>query len=133
MSNLKGLAPQEGSHWGNYIKGVMFALADSEPPACDIAIATSVPLGGGLSSSAALEVFFAIGLYTHTKVGMYSFLQASKSGAVENTKEKALACQKAEQNFAHVPCGMMDQVIATLAERDHALLLDCLYVAVCGG
>ena len=57
---------------------------------------------------------------------MYSFLQAATTGKVENTIEKALACQKAEQTFAHVPCGMMDQTIATLAQGGHALLLDCL-------
>lgn len=116
--DLASLAPEAGHHWGNYVKGVMFQLAASKPPACDMAIATSVPLGSGLSSSAALEV------------AVYSFLQAASTGRVENAPEKALACQKAEHTFAHVPCGIMDQFISTLAEKDHALLLDCKSMAV---
>ena len=54
--DLSSLSPEPGHHWGNYIKGVMHALAATNPPAYDMAIATSVPLGSGLSSSAALEV-----------------------------------------------------------------------------
>jgi len=38
---------------------------------------------------------------------------------------KALACQKAEHDFAEVPCGIMDQFISTMAEEGHALLIDC--------
>lgn len=59
---------------------------------------------------------------------MYTFAQAALGQAIENTKEKALACQKAEHTFAHVPCGVMDQFISTLAVKDHAMLLDCKYV-----
>ncbi|GBP39023.1 Galactokinase [Eumeta japonica] len=40
-------------------------------------------------------------------------------------KEKALACQKAENEYAGMPCGVMDQYIATMAKKDHALLIDC--------
>ena len=114
VTDLKNLKPEAGNHWGNYVKGVMFACADLAPPACDIAIATNVPIGGGLSSSAALEV------------SIYSFLQAAATGVVENNAVKALACQKAEQNFAHVPCGCMDQFISTMAQPGNALLLDCI-------
>lgn len=40
-------------------------------------------------------------------------------------KEKALACQKAEQKFAQVPCGIMDQFISSMGKEGHALLIDC--------
>lgn len=111
--DLSTLSPDDGHHWGNYVKGVLHGFAANPPQPCDIAIATSVPLGGGLSSSAALEV------------AVYTFAQAALGIAIENTKEKALACQKAEHTFAHVPCGVMDQFISTLALKDHAMLLDC--------
>jgi galactokinase len=121
--DLSALAPEPGHHWGNYVKGVFHAFAARNPPACDIAIASTVPLGGGLSSSASLEVFLCCP--THPQVATYSFLQAALGEEISNTPEKALACQKAEHDFAHVPCGVMDQFISTLAEADHALLLDC--------
>lgn len=41
--------------------------------------------------------------------------------------DKALACQKAEHEYADMPCGIMDQFIAILAKKDHALLIDCRY------
>jgi hypothetical protein len=61
---------------------------------------------------------------------MYSFLQLVTKGAVENTAAKALACQKAEHEYAHVPCGIMDQFVVTMAQAGHALLLDCRCVCL---
>jgi len=82
----------------------------------DAVIRSSVPLGGGLSSSASLEV------------GTYTFLDMLEGGA-ENVdkKQKALACQKAEHTFAGAPCGIMDQFISIMGEEKHALLIDCRY------
>ncbi len=77
-------------------------------------IATNVPVGGGLSSSAALEV------------ATYTFLE-SLDGSTSELKTKALACQKAEHTFAGMPCGIMDQFISVMAKEGHALLLDCRY------
>ena len=80
----------------------------------DVVIATSVPLGGGVSSSAALEVA------THT------FLEAVEGDSAPNDlKAKALTCQKAEHTFAGMPCGIMDQFISVMGKEGHALLLDC--------
>lgn len=97
--------------WANYVKGTMKQLP--QLPGFNAAIATSVPIGGGLSSSAALEVA------THT------FCDALLTGKSPNTKEKALACQKAEHTFADMPCGIMDQYISTFGEENKALLIDC--------
>ena len=81
----------------------------------DCVIASSVPLGGGVSSSASLEV------------GTYTFLDqlaGDVSGDVSK-QDKALACQKAEHVFAGAPCGIMDQFIAIMGQEGHALLIDC--------
>lgn len=73
---------------------------------------TSVPLGGGLSSSASLEV------------ATYTFLE-TLTGIKADLKDKALACQEAEHTFAGMPCGIMDQFISTMGQEGRALLLDC--------
>ncbi|KAH3862248.1 galactokinase-like [Dreissena polymorpha] len=100
--------------WVNYVKGVV-ANYKGAVPGFDCVLASSVPLGGGVSSSASLEV------------GTYIFLD-QLNGAGENgvsRKEKALACQKAEHVFAGAPCGIMDQFISIMGEEKHALLIDC--------
>ncbi|KAI4456714.1 mevalonate kinase/galactokinase [Holotrichia oblita] len=83
-------------------------------PAFQAVIISSVPTGGGLSSSAALEV------------SMYTFLDALNGppNTVMPT-DKALACQKAEHDYAGMPCGIMDQFISTMGKKDNALLIDC--------
>lgn len=104
------LKPGEPS-WCNYVLGV---LAQFERVPCfDLAVATDVPIGGGLSSSAALEV------------SVYTFVEQLLGQSVDNTPAKALACQKAEHDFANMPCGIMDQFICTLGKRGAALLIDC--------
>ena len=84
-------------------------------PGFKAAVVSNVPLGGGLSSSASIEV------------AMYTFLEAL-CGARHDLKAKALACQKAEHDFPGMPCGIMDQFIAVMGKKDHALLLDCRLV-----
>ncbi|XP_055332639.1 galactokinase-like isoform X2 [Paramacrobiotus metropolitanus] len=100
--------------WANYVKGVLANFSESAKlPSFDAVIVSSVPLGGGLSSSASLEV------------ATYMFLSAlTETGNIDH-KKAAAACQKAEHDFANMPCGIMDQMIACLAKEGHALLLDC--------
>jgi galactokinase len=100
--------------WSNYIRGVMagFQQRGMKIPALDLAFLSSVPLGGGLSSSAALEVTTA------------TLLEAATGKTLEPV-EKALLCQKAEHEFAGVPCGIMDQFISVMGRENHLLLLDC--------
>uniref|UniRef100_A0A8C6T450 Galactokinase 1 n=1 Tax=Neogobius melanostomus TaxID=47308 RepID=A0A8C6T450_9GOBI len=98
--------------WANYVKGVIHHYRASPVPGFNAVITSSVPLGGGLSSSASLEVAF------------YSFLQQIKPD--DGVKvSKAVACQQAEHSHAGVPCGIMDQFVAVLGEKGHALLIDC--------
>jgi galactokinase len=100
--------------WSNYIRGVVagFQRRGVKIPGLDAAMLSTVPLGGGLSSSAALEVCTA------------TLLEAA-TGEFIDPVEKALLCQKAEHEFAGVPCGIMDQFISTMGRQNHLLLLDC--------
>ncbi len=100
--------------WSNYIRGVLAGFQNRGVviPALDVALLSTVPLGGGLSSSAALEVCTAT-------------LMEAVTGKKIDPIEKPLLAQKAEHDFAGVPCGIMDQFISTLGREGHLLLLDC--------
>jgi galactokinase len=100
--------------WARYVKGVLDVFADHSirPAAFRAVIDSTVPLGGGLSSSAALEVSVAT-------------LIELMTGADVAPKQKALYCQLAEHEGAGMPCGIMDQFISVLAEPRHLMLLDC--------
>ncbi|XP_042364074.1 galactokinase [Plectropomus leopardus] len=98
--------------WANYVKGVIQHYRAAPVPGFRAVIASSVPLGGGLSSSASLEV------------AVYTFLQQLKPDDGDKVS-KALACQKAEHTHAGVPCGIMDQFVSVLGREGHALLIDC--------
>jgi galactokinase len=97
-----------------YVRGVVRAFQDegaSIPPML-IAVASSVPLGSGLSSSASLEVSVAT-------------LLARTTGLNIPPADLAAMGRRAEHEFAGVPCGIMDQTISALGQRGHAMLLDC--------
>jgi len=102
--------------WANYSRGVAAGLIASgiTGPGVDIMLDSTVPLGGGLSSSAALEVATAMALMAAW----------GRFGAVAGG-ELARLCQKAEHEFAGAPCGIMDQSISVLGQPGNALLLDC--------
>jgi galactokinase len=100
--------------WSSYVEGVVAGLTGRgwSPPAFDAVIQSSVPVGGGLSSSAALEVAIA------------TLLEAICEKELEPV-DKALLCQKAEHTFAGVPCGIMDQFSSVMCQADTLMLLDC--------
>jgi len=108
------IKPAAKGNWHNYPAGVVagFVARGLQPGGFDALIHSSVPLGGGLSSSAALEVSTA------------TLLEAI-TGKKLDLVEKALLCQKAEHDFAGVPCGIMDQFISVMGKQDCLLLLDC--------
>jgi galactokinase len=102
------------SHWSDYVRGVAAVLSEGARASvrgADLLIASDVPIGAGLSSSAALEVACASAL-------------VDLSGVSMDLDELALACQHAEHEFAGTRCGIMDQMIACHARAGHALLLD---------
>jgi galactokinase len=100
--------------WSNYVRGVIagFQKLGKKFPAFDAVIESDIPYGGGLASSAALEVAAATLLELMT-------------GQTLDPIKKALLCQQAEHDFAGVPCGIMDQFTSILGQENHALLLDC--------
>jgi len=100
--------------WSNYLRGVMagFQRRGEKIPGLAVVLLSTVPLGGGLSSSAALEVCTA------------TLLEAA-TGKKMDPVEKALLAQQAEHEFAGVPCGIMDQFISVMGRAGHLLLLDC--------
>ena len=107
------------SDWGRYVEGVIagFQRLGWTIPGFEAAITTDLPVGGGLSSSAALEVGIATAV-------------EELCGRRLDPVAKALLCQRAEHEFAGVPCGIMDQFAVTLARHGHALLIDCRSRAV---
>src|ERR1039457_1676431 len=100
--------------WSNYVRGVIagFPKPGKKVAGFDAVIESTLPYGGGLASSAALEVATAT-------------LLEAMTGQVLDPIEKALLCQRAEHDFANVPCGIMDQFTSILARENHALLLGC--------
>jgi galactokinase len=105
---------KESPTWSNYIRGVLAGFQDRNIPVngIDAVMGSSVPVGGGLSSSAALEVATAT-------------LLECVSGRELDPVDKALLCQKAEHEYANVPCGIMDQFISVMGKKDNLLLIDC--------
>lgn len=101
--------------WVNYVIGTISQyLPDLPSPlALNLCIASNVPIGSGLSSSASLEVAVA------------TFLEQLFSLDTPGVT-KALRCQKAEHDFAGTPCGVMDQFISAMGKRGNLLLIDCL-------
>jgi len=100
--------------WSNYLRGVAFLLEehDHRLEGMDALVTSTVPAGSGLSSSAALEVCACLAL-------------TSIVGIELGRVDMALLCQRAENEFVGVPCGIMDQFIVSLAQRGRALCIDC--------
>lgn len=112
--NQDGGSPGVTKSWVNYIRGVTETLCEEGPTfsGANLVIASDVPIGAGLSSSAALEI--AVG-----------FALAEMSGLNISRLELAKAAQKAERVFVGTNSGLMDQLTATFAHANHAMLIDC--------
>lgn len=112
--SVRGRIERGNPAWSNYVRGVVagFQKRGQRSSGFDSVIDSTLPYGGGLASSAALEVAFAT-------------LLEAMSGRWLDPVGKALLCQEAEHEFAGVPCGIMDQFTSVLAQEGHALLLDC--------
>lgn len=114
LFDLDDIRPDTGRRWSNYERGVAWALqgAGYALQGMDAVVAGDVPIASGLSSSAAIEVATA-------------FTFQTLSGLNLDGVQRALLCQKAENEFVGMRCGIMDQYIISLGQRDHALLIDC--------
>ena len=116
---LADVAPGHPGGWAAYVAGVpgAHARAGCAVSGLDVAVDSSVPLGAGLSSSAALEC--AVGAALSDLCGL---------GLLESAGARtrlAAACVEAENTIAQAPTGGMDQSASLLAAEGHALLLDC--------
>jgi galactokinase len=113
-----GIGPGEVTGWASYVAGVAWALREAglDVPGLDVCVDSTVPLGAGLSSSAALECSVAVAI-------------ARVIGLVDDEtrrREIVTACMRAETEVAGAPTGGMDQTVAMFAERGSALLIDFL-------
>ncbi|HVT67751.1 MAG TPA: galactokinase [Trebonia sp.] len=115
-ARLSDIAPGTVAGWAAYPLGVAWAIAQVRPlpgPAgADLFIDSAVPAGGGLSSSAALEIAVAGAL-------------ADLWGLDLTTAELARAGQRAENEIVGAPTGVMDQYASLLGQADAAVFLDC--------
>ena len=100
--------------WSDYVRGVAWALTEAgqSPVGWDGAVASDIPVGAGLSSSAAIELAAARAFETTTGYGW-------------EPTEIAVLCQRAENGWVGVASGLMDQLACARGRRDHAILLDC--------
>ena len=112
--SLDGLAPEPGAPWSNYVRGVLSVIEGRGHPlsGLDIVYDGDVPIGAGLSSSAAVEVAVATAANDLFGLGLADLALAR-------------ICQEAEHTFAGTQCGLMDQLISVAGQEGHALLIDC--------
>ena len=108
------LRPGAVTGWAAYVAGVVWALreAGAEDPAARLSIESDVPMGAGLSSSAALECAVLSAL-------------CDLAGADLPVPQRPAIAQRAENSYVGVPCGIMDQTASIRCRAGHALFLDC--------
>lgn len=119
-ASCQTLFPDQRSSWHNYIRGISNLLLerDIELTGANILIHGNLPIGAGLSSSAALELAILK-------------LLVRLSGPIRLTaQESAFLAQKAEHEYAGTKCGLMDQLAVLYGKKDHALLIDCLHLKI---
>ncbi|MGW3287499.1 galactokinase [Streptomyces sp. NPDC001002] len=111
--SLDALVPEADRDWTAYPSGVVWALREAGHPVtgADIHLASTVPAGAGLSSSAALEVVVALALNDLYELGLKRW-------------QLARLCQRAENVYVGAPVGIMDQTASACCEEGHALFLD---------
>lgn len=110
---LNPVPPREGN-WADYPRGVAWALGERgfSLSGLNAVLTSDVPIGAGLSSSAAVEVAFAWTWRTLSNLPL-------------DRTELALLCQRAENEYVGVRCGIMDQMASVWGREGHAILLDC--------
>jgi galactokinase len=108
--DIADVKPGLKGEWERYALGVLWSMGVTS--GVDIMIDGHVPLGAGLSSSAALECSVATAMNHLFDMGF-------------NLEELARLTQKAENQYVGVPCGIMDQSVSLMATQGFALLLDC--------
>lgn len=115
MLDLGNIQYNEADNWANYPKGVIKAMLDMgcNISGMDILISGDIPNSAGLSSSASLEVLVAV------------IINLMFNGGKMDTIDLVKLCQKVENEYIGVNCGIMDQFAVGMGKRDKAILLDC--------
>ena len=105
---------EQPREWQSYLKSIAFSLLDARVAlsGADLTIASDVPLGSGLSSSASFEMAAGSAL-------------AAVSDTSVDPVDLALAGQRGEHRYVGIRCGIMDQLVVSTAEAGHAMLIDC--------
>lgn len=109
--------------WWDYVAGALHEARSlgARPAGHDVAVVSDVPMGAGLSSSAALEVATVAAAVAMEGARV---VRTNEAGAV-SLRDVALAAHRAESGFVGVACGIMDQFASALCEEGHALHLHC--------
>lgn len=117
-TRLREVVPGGVAGWAAYLLGTLWALraAGVTVPGLDLVVDSDIPIGGGLSSSAALEVATAVAVTELTRQPM-------------DLVDLARCCQKGENAIVGAPTGIMDQVAVLAGRRGHAVFLDCRTLA----
>jgi galactokinase len=117
---LSDPATRGRGHWSDYARGVALTIerAGHHLSGADLLLNSEVPIGAGLSSSAAIEVATGLALL---ETGERS---SSESTGIDRL-ELARLCQQAENEFVGMRCGIMDQFSSCFGQNGQALLLDC--------
>ena len=114
--SLEGLAYKKSHGWSNYPKGVATLFKEANPgvnlPGLDIMISGAIPNGAGLSSSASICVLFC-------------YIFNDITGAGMSPVEMALLCQRVENEYIGLNCGIMDQFAVAMGKSGQAMLLNC--------
>ncbi len=114
QAELVHLSPSPMADWRSYLLGPFWALREAgiQVAGADVVVQGGVPFGGGLSSSAAVEVALVA-------------LGAAMAGRELESLEVARLARRAENGYCKVPCGAMDQIASACGREGHAILLDC--------
>ena len=117
-ADISKLDSYKGIPWGDYQLGVAYIMSQSGYDIGGLLYEDTVPHGGGLSSSAAIEVSTAL---------MFAVFSNEKKGIKEEIDmiKIALLSQKAEHEYTGVMCGIMDQFASSIGKKDHIIFLDC--------
>jgi galactokinase len=140
--SISDIKPNPAASWANYVKGVLVQLKKRGVPlnGFNAAIHSTLPMGAGMSSSAALEVATAMTLrrlypFTLTDTGITTPPIQDAKGKLPpvSTVERmnfARVCRAAENEFVGVPCGILDQVSSLFGKPAHVMEIDCAALTV---
>jgi len=112
--DLDQIAGSARQHWSDYVRGVAVVLRCEGYPVkgADLLLDGQVPIGSGLSSSAAIEIATALALTSLSEITIPLL-------------EVARLCQRAENTYTGARCGIMDQFVSCFGRENYALMLDC--------